>query len=479
MVRPLLITLFALTGLTVFSQHQLVEFTFTKPHSLLNFVETILDRQGNSQTVRSIFRESKYNTPGAREQLAKLSKIKTEYSYRFNGYPSSRYMVRNTWDLMTIASARCQTLYELKIATVGLLPNSDQHQLFETLMYFDTIYSDLIWNDNLTKLAAYATQLNDYAQNRNIDELFQKLSSFYGSSWDRDVPFKVCLYPIPAKRGNSTATPKGNIVTCGVLLDDYNFANTLGVVFHELCHLLYREQSVELQNQFESWFTQAKEPSKLLAYQLIDEAMATALGNGWIYEKITGSIDTAEWYNDYYINRFAKNSYPLIKEYVSNGKTVDKHLITSLTEVYERVFPGVVYEFNNLFSNIHIVTDLNDADAEKVFPIVFDHFRVGGAGLSTPLDANNLGDLSTHLATRVIIISKENKKTWDFLRKNLNEARNIKLPDISKNFYLVHQGSDGQNYVFINLVDPSNLELAFETMKKTGKVEAGKMIGYF
>lgn len=479
MLRTLFVLMSILSVSTSFGNGHLVEFTFTKPHSLLNFVETLLERPGGSQTIKSIFRESKYNTAQARLQLDKLSKLKTDYSYRFDGYPTSRYMVRNTWDLMSIGAARSQTLYEFKLNTIGLLPNSEHHELFETLLYFETIYSDLIWNDNLSKLAAYCTQLNDFAQNRNIDALFQKLSGFYGSSWDLDVPFKVCLYPIPGKTGNSTATPKGNIVTCGILLDDFDYPNVLGVVFHELCHILYREQSPELQNELESWFISSTTQSKLLAYQLIDESMATALGNGWIYECITGKLDTSDWYNDYYINRYAKSTYLTIKDQVNTGKSIDKQLINNLVSIYDQAFPDAIFEFNNLFANIHVVADLTEEEVPFVFPAIFRNFRVGGAGLATPLDITNLNDLSTHLATRVIIVTRDNKRSWEFLRKNFEEARYLKSPDFTKNFYVVHRGIDGQSYVFLNLLEASGIETVFDLMKKQGRVNPKSPLVYF
>ncbi|MES2627354.1 MAG: hypothetical protein V4616_00165, partial [Bacteroidota bacterium] len=453
-------------------------FTFTKPHSLLNFVETILDRQGSSSTLRTIFRESRFNTPAARTKLEALSKCKTEYSYRFDGYPESRYMYRSTWDLLTIASARCQTLGELKIASVGLLPNSEHHELFETLNYFDTIYSDLVWNDNLNKLAGYCTQLSDYAQNRSIDLLFQKLSTFYGSSWDPDVPFRVCLYPIPGKRGNSTATPKGNIVTCGVLLDDYNYANTLGVVLHEVCHLLYREQSPELQNRFEQWFLTAKPSSRLLAYQLVDEALATALGNGWIYESIAGKSDTADWYNDPYIDKFAKNAYPVIREYVSHGGTIDPALVNSLCAVYDRIFPGADHDLNTLFSNLRIVADLNDTVVPVVFPALFRNFRVSGAGLSSPLDEKNLDDLSTHLATRVILITSDNKAAWEFVKKKVKDLQGLKTGDMNRNYFQLLQSTEGVSYVLVNLQSPAFLPELFEQMKLKHRIDAGNAVVY-
>ncbi len=442
-----------------------VEFSFTKPHSLLNFVETLLDKPDGSETVKELYRASRFNNGQSHLEIEKLKSLQLDYSYRYEAYPESRYMVRNTWDLMIIASARCQTLHELKLSTIGLIPNAEHHLLFAGLAYFDSIYSDLIWNDNLPKLAAYCAELSDYAQNRDVDGIFVKLTQFYGSNWDADVPFKVCIYPIPGKRGHSTATPKGNIVTCGVLLDDYDYPTSLSVVFHEVCHLLYREQSPELQRQLETWFLTANNPTKILTYPLADEALATALGNGWVFETISGKLDTTDWYNNFYINRLAKASYAAVKDYIRQGKTIDQSLVNDICIIYEQVFPNALHDCNALLANVHLVADFDKNNTNLLFPTLFKHFRVGGAGLSTPLDEINLNDLSTHLATRVVVVSSDNKNSWEFVKKHLPEAKCLKNNEFDLNFVRLCTTPEGYNYLFINLLNPTLFEKAVEKMK--------------
>jgi len=470
--------IFTLTfSFSLFASSGPVEFTFTKPHSLLNFVGTILDKQGGSTTLKNIFRESRFNNPESRQQLELLSTLPLDYSYHYDAYPESRYMLRTTWDLMVIASARCQTLYELKLATVGLLPNTDHHKLFTGLAYFDSIYSDLIWNDQLSKLAAYCSELGDYAQKRDIDRIFSQLKLFYGSTWDSDIPFKVCLYPIPGKKGNSTATPTGNIVTCGVLLDSYDYASSLSVVFHEVCHLLYREQSPALQYQLERWFMNSASTSRVLCYQLFDEAIATSLGNGWVYESIADKLDTSDWYNDYYINRFAKNAYITVKEHLKQSRPVDSLFCRDLISIYERSFPNANRDFNVLLSNIQVVADWNDEDAQQLYPLIFRNFRVGSAGFSTPLDAINLSDLNTHLATRIVVVSRDHKNSWEYVKKIVPEARVLKHAHLDQAFVYLINSDEGFNFVLINLQDKNQFEKTLETLKKTGSLsQEDKMI---
>ena len=63
------------------------------------------------------------------------------------------------------------------------------------------------------------------------------------------------------------------------------------MVFHEICHSLYEAQPPAFQHEFERYFTESSSPHARLAYQQVNEALATALGNGWAYARAGGGQD--------------------------------------------------------------------------------------------------------------------------------------------------------------------------------------------
>ena len=58
-----------------------------------------------------------------------------------------------------------------------------------------------------------------------------------------------------------------------------------GVIFHELCHSLFKAQPMALQKELDSWFLSLRTPHAIFAYRYYNEALATALGNGWFTER--------------------------------------------------------------------------------------------------------------------------------------------------------------------------------------------------
>ncbi|WP_254050305.1 hypothetical protein [Myroides sp. N17-2] len=76
-----------------------------------------------------------------------------------------------------------------------------------------------------------------------------------------------------------------------------------------MCHVLFNEQTPEFQQQIDQWFEENTYLYKQYAYNFFDEALATAIGNGWVHKNISGSLLTTDWYNNEYINEFAKELY--------------------------------------------------------------------------------------------------------------------------------------------------------------------------
>jgi hypothetical protein len=66
----------------------------------------------------------------------------------------------------------------------------------------------------------------------------------------------------------------------------------------------------------------------------MNEVLATALGNGYVYEQLDGKIDDGDWYNRKYISLMAKQIYPLVTEYI-NEKKIDRSFIDNYIKQYE------------------------------------------------------------------------------------------------------------------------------------------------
>ncbi len=101
------------------------------------------------------------------------------------------------------------------------------------------------------------------------------------------------------------------------------------VIIHELCHFYYGISSDEAFVKFRASFKNLHKAEALGAYNLFNESIATALGNGMINKLNMAPMQWQKYlakplsfYNDYYIDRAAKATMPWLEEWLTENKTI-------------------------------------------------------------------------------------------------------------------------------------------------------------
>ncbi len=145
--------------------------------------------------------------------------------------------------------------------------------------------------------------------------------------------------------------------TAGQQIENYSVAEFLpsekptdriDVIIHELCHFFFENPTDEsfagLQKEFESsGTTEAR-----AAYNLLNETLATVLGNGLI-NKFTMtkerwlkfSSKELSFYNNYHIDKASKSILPWMETWVSEGKTLyDSQFVGKYLSILEKAFGG-------------------------------------------------------------------------------------------------------------------------------------------
>ncbi|MBL0190286.1 MAG: hypothetical protein IPQ18_02760 [Saprospiraceae bacterium] len=424
-MKKIIITFCFLTSVQLTFGQDIITFKISKPYCIFNFLETATNQQGTSSTLNDFIASNTKNDTVFKRLCLEFKNIQTDYNYKREEFPENRRQNRSTKDLIDIDLVNSNTLDEFKNKTIGILPNSDQQKLVNVLKQTEKIYDNLLWNNNEQKLSNQKKELELYASKSS--EIFNKFQHFYNSSWTTDIPFIVTLYPIPGKRGNSTATPHANSLCVGVLTDETRHIERIGVVLHEMCHVLYDEQTKEFQHEIEKWFDNNKSPYKQYAYNFFDEGLATALGNGWAYKNLSGSIDTSEWYNNEYINGFAKELYPLVEDYINNNQQIDKQFIDKSIELFAKKFPNSVSDYGILLNRVSIYSDAEtDLERADLMNTIGEKFQLSNVNSSSPiLDKTSLEFLKNSPQTQLVIISKNQKDNFNALRRMFPELLKI------------------------------------------------------
>jgi len=405
---------------------QLVQTKFSKPFAIIKFLNTAVGGHGTSITFKHQIDTSFLGKDVAFQNLVEeYQSIQLDYNYVKQQYPINRKHTTSTWDLLCVAAISSNTTEEFLNRIIGIYPNLDylklKHVVTETEPFYDRfIYKAYKSNvDNrLRELQGLTPKLND---------LFEKFKLFYGSSWDKSIPFNLAIYPIIGRSGQTTATPHANCLEMGVLTNEEDVFDLLSIGMHEMSHVLFEEQPLLLQQQLDSAFTDTITPYTKFAYHYIDEALATALGNGYAYKELTGELDSSEWYNDSYINAYAKAIFPLVEEYINSKKQINKAFITKAISLFEQTFPKASYDFDPLMMTTDIYFE-DDASKEidDIEAVLHNTFRIYNSNTSIPInDRASLSNIKDSKETQTIIIHK-------------NQSQNLaKLKMIFKNLAVV------------------------------------------
>ena len=422
-----------------FSQ-PLVQTKFSKPFAIIKFLETTKSGHGTSITFKHQIDTSFLGKDAVFQNLVtEYQSIPLDYNYVKEQYPSNRKHTTSTWDLLCVAAISSNTSEEFLNRIIGIYPNIDYLKLKHVVIATEPFYDRFIYNkyksnvdDKLRELQGLSPKLND---------LFEKFKTFYGSSWDKSMPFNLAIYPIIGRSGQTTATPHVNCLEMGVLTHEEDVFDLLSIGMHEMSHVLYEEQSLQLQQQLDSVFTDTITPFTKFAYHYIDEALATALGNGYAYKALAGEIDSAEWYNDSYINAYAKAIFPIVEEYVDGNKQMDKAFILKAIELFKQTFPNAQYDFEPLLmtTDVYFEDDVTK-EIDDIQSSLHQTFRIYSSNTSIPMmDKISLDNIKRSKETQVIIIHKNQLQNVAKLKLmfktlvNLPAQKNMLVSFLDKN----------------------------------------------
>ncbi len=453
-MRAALLFLISISWQLAFSQ-QLVQIKYSKPFAIIKFLETTKGIHSTSQTFKHQIDTSLISKdPVFLNLVSEYKALNLDYNYSKEQYPAKRKRTTSTWDLLCIAAISSNTNEEFFSRIIGIFPNTDYLKLKQIVTQTESYYDSFIYtsrrsiiDDRVRELTGLSPKLND---------LFERFKLFYGSSWDKSMPFNLTIYPIFGMRGQTTATPHANSLEMGILTQEDDNFGLLAVGSHEMCHVLFEEQPLLLQEQLDSVYTNTNDPFAKFAYRYIDEALATALGNGYGYNYLAGELDSGEWYNDKYINLYAKAIYPLVTNYLTEKKQIDKSFAFKSIALFKQTFPNAIYDFDPLLMSCDIYFE---DDVSKTIDdyngLLHNTFRIYSSNMSIPvLDPSSLENIKTSESPQLIILHKNQVQVMTKMKTLFNNL--VTLPD-QKNMLISFL--DKNDRAVIILVAENNLKI--------------------
>ncbi|MGI4833947.1 MAG: hypothetical protein ACRYFK_10845 [Janthinobacterium lividum] len=443
----------------------------SRVHCLVRFVETLAG--GNNYVgSRRVFEQSRFNTPVAQRWLRHYRQLDHEPGYQRDGYPSGRLGGQATTEAAYLAATADATdLPDLQRRTVGLLPNEVLVSLDSVYRYFTPAFDTLAWQPHAAALAQLRPAYAEFLAQNHLMQQFGQLRTFYGSVWPNNLPYRILLNPQLDQGPDFTnhAWVSGNVVLLDCHPTARDFAGGSAIVFHEMSHSLSVQQQRLLQQHLEGWYLHNPSPNRRYAYNLMEEALATVAGE-WLYAQQTGQPETAAWYADDYINRYARALYPLMTGYIDREREVDSAFVAQAVGVFDRTFPQAATDYGNLFRKVLYWTD---ADYNQAAWQPFrDYFNSTFTGTSTPIlsEAEPLKMVQSGDYLPVIIVTRQHEATLRYLRQHLPALRRYHLRP-KRSFVLSTTGPAGP-LVLVCAHTTAQLTLTAALLAKQGHLDS-------
>ncbi len=415
MKKPVILLLICFIALKGFSQNIRFETRFSEPFAVFQFINSLSATRDN--VYKKLFSRSAFFTKKYTGLIAQYDSLNINYEFDFTDYPAGQKVGIDVPNLLRRNLILCDSLSDFRLHSMGLVPNAALLSLINLIKEFTPVYKEVIYKPSKNKFEEQLRGISDLMSSSKINYYFTEALQFYNSSWDVSVPFIFCFYPLPESRG-FTATAISDIAISAVADSLDNYKALLTVMLHEISHILYDERSRSLWNQSDEWFHSNHSKVSRYGYSLFNEAMATAVGNGFLATQLNGKEDTTRrWYGNKYISMMAKTAYPIVKEYISNRKPIDQSFVNEYIRLFEEHYTDWL-SIPEFIMMGHIVYSENPADfqlTQRLYSFSPNH------EYENQISFSSLKKLSDHHGTKLLIVNKNNNEKLELIKSNFPE----------------------------------------------------------
>ncbi|UQB69824.1 hypothetical protein [Epilithonimonas zeae] len=437
------IIIFIFLNILMWGQKINFNIKYSEPLAVFIFMQNLSENYPEN-IFKSEFKKSQYNNDSYKSLITKFDNLAIDYSYQFEEFPYASKTPMQTRDILKKNLIACNSLEDFKLRSTGILPNSVLIDLTAYIKAFTPVYNELIYQPHKEKFEKQLAEIKDYAKNSQLEDYFEKGLLFYHSSWDPSIPFEIAFYPFPESDYFTAQAFYNNFVSAiQTNLNDYK--DLFSVMMHETYHIIYNEQTMAFKVQIDETFKKNPSKSSNYAYLLMNEVLATALGNGYVYENLNSKPDINDWYNHKYIDQMARKIYPLVKQYIEEKKSIDKHFVNQYIDLYESNFPSWINESQNLMTYRYIMSE-NKND----FKTIRRKFRFRSMEENeSEISSASIDNMKKTPLTKVVIISKDSEQKLSLIKSKFTELEKWKYPsdqEFVQKFFL----NDKSQLIIIN-----------------------------
>ncbi|MFK7807951.1 MAG: hypothetical protein AB8F74_09155 [Saprospiraceae bacterium] len=441
-----------------------INIKYSKLSATYNFIQKLSDYYPDNE-YKKIFKASKYHNSKHLGLIAQLDTLDLYKSLPFEDYPYGQKLPLQTISLIEKSLINSDSVEDFASQAFGVVTNDRFFAFLKIISTFEPIFQELIYLPNKKEFDNKIDELSQFVASNNMSQFFETGLTFYSTDWDDSIPIDIAIIP-SIENGGFTATAFMNNAVSEVPINFKHNDILFCVLMHEIFHLQFDGQPLHLKKDIRRWFSQHSSVNSQYAYLLLDEALATALGNGYVFEKFNNMLDPQDWYNVKYINLMAQKTYPLVKNYIKNKKSIDQNFVDQYVKIYDDNFSTWPEELDHILTYRYILSD-NKKD--------FDYFRrtyryASRFVRSLSINQDELERMKETPVTKVVIVSEENMFKLNLIKNTFHELEDWSFN--AENDFTHTAFLDDKTTLIIVNVKNKNLEKIFEdefTNKKMHK----------
>lgn len=288
------------------------------------------------KVMRALWERSFLRSPQDADLVAQWGRVRVRYqraSWSPDDEPPAGYAAREHGiDLgrrFRIASMQAATIDDLVSRIELISTEADGAKLAATLRHFEPRFMEW-WNTKaLPEGAAFRAALQALLASPQIQTELASFVAFYGAEIPPGKQLSFNLIYRPDTSSEPTSGEQIGAYSTIEFLAKEDPTRRIDVVLHELCHFLFSASSDARFAEWAARFQKEARPGAAPAYNLLNEALATALGNGRIGRLYSSPerwkkylATDRSFYNDANIDRAGKALLPWLDEWLKAGKTM-------------------------------------------------------------------------------------------------------------------------------------------------------------
>lgn len=391
------------------------------------------------------------------------------------------------WDKVRQAALNARSRQELALNFALVLRPADAESLLGLMDGFYPRFMNWWGKTGKSLSETGATRFAELLQDKNINlgQFIEQVSKFYGAELS---PLSVLAFNFMARPDLGDRNLNGEQVENQSLIEIK--ANSkpdehLDVVIHELSHYLFARMAPAREAQLIEAFGQLQQPQAIGAYNLLNEVMATCIGNA-LLNKMLMSPERFErylttpgsFYNDAWIDPLAKASYQRVGSALQSGQSLsDPAFIRDYLQLAQASLGPQLAQPTLLLRSM--VAAYQDPDMAEQMSQLQRRLRVGVNYGANALDTHAQGAFKDFPALSGVLLVKHQQlpllKEWTGI---IGPATLQALQSQSaggKSLIYAYQRSP-QSYIFI-LVAPqaADFKALIEKLATTEKAFEGKL----